>query len=109
MGNRFFTLNGYHSLVKAHGILAAITFLAIVPAAIILARFLGRSRPSALRMHMWLQITTLILTTVVFILGNFAVGPARALTNPHHGIGVAIYVLIIVQAFGGAMVRRREI
>jgi hypothetical protein len=108
MGNRFFTMNGYHSLVEAHGIIAAITFLGIVPAAIILARFLGRSPFWALRMHIWLQITTLILTTVVFILGNFAVGPKRALTNPHHGIGVAIYVLVIVQVFGGALVHRRE-
>jgi Eukaryotic cytochrome b561 len=108
MGNRFFTMNGYHSIVEAHGIIAAITFLGIVPAAIILARFLGRSPFWALRMHIWLQITTLILTTVVFILGNFAVGPKRALTNPHHGIGVAIYLLVIVQVFGGALVHRRE-
>ena len=108
MGNRFFTMNGYHSLVEAHGIIAAITFLGIVPAAIILARFLGRSPVWALRMHIWLNITTLILTTVVFILGNFAVGPSRALTNPHHGIGVAIYVLVIVQVLGGALVHRRE-
>jgi hypothetical protein len=107
MGNRFFTMNGYHSLVEAHGIIAAITFLGIVPAAIILARFLGRSPFWAIRMHIWLQITTLILTTVVFILGNFAVGPERALTNPHHGIGVALYVLVIVQVFGGALVHRR--
>lgn len=107
MGNRFFSMNGYHSLVEAHGIIAAITFLGIVPTAIILARFLGRSPQLALRMHIWLQITTLILTTVVFILGNFAVGPKRSLTNPHHGIGVAIYVLVIVQVFGGALVHRR--
>lgn len=110
MGNRFFTMNGYHSLIEAHGIIAAITFLGIVPAAIILARFMGRSRsrPRAIRMHIWLQITTLLLTTVVFILGNFAVGPERALTNPHHGIGVALYVLIIVQVLGGYLVYRRE-
>jgi hypothetical protein len=106
MGNRFFSMNGYHSLVKAHGIIAAITFLGVVPVAIMLARFLGRSPFWAIRMHIWLQIMTLILTTVVFILGNFAVGPERALTNPHHGIGVALYVLVIVQVFGGSLVHR---
>jgi hypothetical protein len=46
------------------------------------------------------------LSTVVFILGFFAVGPRRSLTNPHHGIGVAIYVLILTQAIGGSMVRK---
>lgn len=107
MGNRFFTLNGYHSLVEVHGIIAAITFLGIVPAAIIIVRFLGRSPWWALRLHIWLQITTFLLTTVVFITGWFAVGPERSLTNPHHGIGLAIFILVIVQLFGGALVHRR--
>ena len=108
MGNRFFTLQGYHSLVEAHGIIAAITFLGIVPTAIMLMRFLGRHPGWALRLHIWLQILTLLLTTVIFILGWFAVGPRRSLTNPHHGIGLAIYVLVIVQVFSGALVHRSE-
>ena len=37
-----------------------------------------------------------------------AVGPERSLTNPHHGIGVAIYVLIMVQAIGGGLIHKRE-
>jgi Eukaryotic cytochrome b561 len=101
-------MTGYHSLVRAHGILAAITFLGLAPAAIMLARFHGRSPFWALRLHIWLQILTLILTTVLFILGFFAVGPERSLSNPHHGIGVAIYVLIIVQVFGGWRVHKKE-
>ena len=108
MGNRFFTMTGYHALVRAHGILAAITFLGLVPAAIMLARFYGRSPFWALRLHIWLQVLTFLLTTVLFILGFFAVGPTRSLTNPHHGIGVAIYVLIILQVFGGWMVHKKE-
>ncbi|KAH0833740.1 hypothetical protein FOPE_03293 [Fonsecaea pedrosoi] len=108
MGNRFFSLTGYHSLVEAHGIIAAITFLGIVPLAIFLMRFYGRQPRLALRMHIWLQILTLLLSTVVIILGFQAVGPNRSLTNPHHGIGVAIYVLIWVQVLGGCMVHRRE-
>lgn len=108
MGNRFFTMSGYHSLVEAHGIIAAITFLGVVPLAIFLMRFYGRQPRLALRMHIWLQILTLLLSTVVIILGFMAVGPKRSLTNPHHGIGVAIYVLVWVQVIGGCMVHRKE-
>ena len=71
-------------------------------------RFYGRNPRLALRMHIWLQILTLLLTTVVFILGFQAVGPSRSLTNPHHGIGVAIYVLIWVANIGGCLVHRKE-
>ncbi len=108
MGNRFFTLNGYHGLVEAHGIIASITFLGIVPLAIFLMRFYGRNPRLALRMHIWLQIMTLLLSTVVIVLGFQAVGPERSLTNPHHGIGLAIYVLIWVQIIGGCLVHRKE-
>jgi hypothetical protein len=108
MGNRFFTLNGYHGLVEAHGIIAGITFLGIVPLSIFLMRFYGRNPRLALRLHIWLQILTVILSTVVIILGFQAVGPRRSLTNPHHGIGVAIYVLIWASTIGGCLVHRRE-
>lgn len=108
MGNRFFTMTGYHGLIRAHGILAAITFLGLVPAAIMLARFYSRKPSWAVRLHIWFQILTFLLTTVLFILGFFAVGPERSLSNPHHGIGVAIYVLIILQVFGGWFIRRKE-
>ena len=108
MGNRFFTMNGYHALVRAHGIIAAITFLGIAPLAIFLMRFYGRNPRLAFRSHIWLQILTLLLSTVAFILGFMAVGPERSLSNPHHGIGVAIYVLIWVQVLGGCVVHSRE-
>jgi hypothetical protein len=99
MGNRFASLPQYHQIVKAHGVIAAITFLFIVPIAILIARY-SRS-PNATRHHVYLQIMTVGLSTVVLTLGWFAVGPERSLTNPHHGIGVAIYTLIMVQAIGG--------
>ncbi|KAH8768518.1 hypothetical protein BGZ57DRAFT_929799 [Hyaloscypha finlandica] len=99
MGNRFASLPQYHQIIKGHGVIAAITFLFIVPAAILIAKY-SRS-PNAIRYHVYLQILTLALSTVVFTLGWFAVGPERSLTNPHHGIGTAIYVLILVQAIGG--------
>ncbi|TVY73275.1 hypothetical protein LSUE1_G009975 [Lachnellula suecica] len=108
MGNRFKDMPGYHSIILAHGVIAAITFLFIVPSAIFTARFYARSPGWALKWHIYLQILTVLLSTVVFILGWFAVGPERSLTNPHHGIGLAIYVIILVQAIGGWWVHRRE-
>ena len=101
-------MTGYKPIIKGHAIVAVITFLFIVPAAIMTARFYGRNPGFALRFHIYLQIMTLLLSTVVFILGWQAVGPARSLTNPHHGIGLAIYVLIWVQFLGGLWIHRRE-
>ncbi|TAQ83296.1 hypothetical protein B7494_g8384 [Chlorociboria aeruginascens] len=108
MGNRFAALPQYHQLVKAHAIVAVATFLFIVPAAIFTARFYNRNSGWAVRSHIYLQILTLGLSTVVFILGWFAVGPERSLTNPHHGIGLAIYVLVLVQGLGGGWIYRRR-
>ncbi|KAI0123840.1 hypothetical protein BJ170DRAFT_98213 [Xylariales sp. AK1849] len=105
MGNRFATLTQYHSLVTAHGVIAVIVFLFIIPFAVMIARFY-RGRPGVgTRYHAYLQVLAVGLTTVVFILGWFAVGPNRSLTNPHHGIGVAIYTLILLQAIGGRFIR----
>ncbi|KAI1862538.1 hypothetical protein JX265_009252 [Neoarthrinium moseri] len=105
MGNRFATLTQYHSLIVAHGVLAAMVFLFIVPFAVMTARFYRGPPGWSIRYHAYLQILAVGLTTVVFILGFFAVGPSRSLTNPHHGIGVAIYTLILLQAVGGRLVR----
>jgi len=108
MGNRFAGLPEYHQLIVGHGVIAALTFLFIVPTAIMTARFYFRNSRLALRIHMWLHIITIFLATVVLILGWFAVGPSRSLTNPHHGIGVAIYTLVLFQAMYGAWVRSHE-
>jgi len=108
MGNRFSTIPEYHTLILGHGIVAAITFLGIVPAAILIAKFYYRNPHLALRLHISLQVLTVILATVVLVLGYFAVGPSRSLTNPHHGIGVAIYVLVLAQFIGGAVIHRVE-
>lgn len=105
MANRFSTLPQYHTLIKAHGTIGAIVFLFIIPAAIFYARFYTRRPGSAIRYHAYLQILAVLLTTVVFTLGWFAVGPERSLTNPHHGIGVAIYTLILIQIFGGWIIK----
>ncbi|KAG9879042.1 hypothetical protein KCV05_g21263, partial [Aureobasidium melanogenum] len=86
----------------------ALIFLLIVPSAIFIARFYYRNPRLALRLHIYLQILTVALITVVLILGWFAVGPERSLSNPHHGIGVALYTLVLVQFFGGALIHRIE-
>ena len=108
MGNRFREMPGYHSLIRAHGVIAAIVFLFIVPTAILTLRFHTKNTRRAIRIHICLQILTVLLTTVVFVLGYFAVGPKRSLSNPHHGIGLAIFVLVLAQAIGGWWVNRRD-
>lgn len=108
MGNRFRGLPEYHVLVTGHGVVAAITFLGVVPAAIFIARFLHTEGRVAFKLHVYLQIITVFLATVVLVLGWFAVGPERSLTNPHHGIGVAIYVCILVQFLYGWWMTKRE-
>lgn len=107
MGNRFRDIAQYHTLIKGHAILAAITFLGIVPLAIFAVRFWWYPQ-RAQKLHMWLQITTVLTSTIVLVLGYFAVGPERSLSNPHHGIGIAIYVLILFQAIYGWLVRKME-
>jgi hypothetical protein len=97
----------YHYLVRAHAIIAVIAFLFLLPASIMFARFYAKVPGRGVRMHMYLNILILGLSTVAFILGFMAVGPSRNLTNPHHGIGVAIYVLIIVQVLGGNWMRKK--
>jgi hypothetical protein len=108
MGNRFRDLPQYHSLIRGHAIVGAIVFIGIVPAAILIAKFGQRNPTLSLKLHVYLQILTVLLTTVVLILGWFAVGPERALTNPHHGIGVAIYVLVLVQFLWGWLMFKIE-
>ncbi|GAB7358292.1 hypothetical protein MBLNU230_g2366t1 [Neophaeotheca triangularis] len=108
MGNRFAGLDQYHSLIKGHGVIAAIVFILIVPAAIFSARYYHSNPRLALKLHIYLQVLTVLLTTVVIVLGWFAVGPERALSNPHHGIGIAIYVLVLFQFLWGALMHRLE-
>lgn len=108
MGNRFREMPQYRSLIRAHGTIAAIVFLFLVPTAILVRRFHKRNYRWALRIHVWFQILTVILLTAAIILSFIAVGPPRNLTNPHHGIGLALYVLVLVQFFGGWWIHRKE-
>ncbi|WPG98090.1 Hypothetical protein R9X50_00087600 [Acrodontium crateriforme] len=108
MGNRFRGLPEYHRLIVGHGVLAAITFLGIVPLAIFFAKYGFFDRRRSMKIHVYLQILTVFLSTVILVLGWFAVGPERSLSNPHHGIGVAIYTLIMFQFLYGWLMARAE-
>ncbi|KAF2823387.1 hypothetical protein CC86DRAFT_328646 [Ophiobolus disseminans] len=108
MGNRFRNMPNYKTYVTAHAILASMTFLVVIPAAIFMARFYHRNPRTALRFHIWLQVLALLLSTAAFVFGFQAVGLERSLSNPHHGIGVALYTLVLIQAIGGSVIHRWE-
>ncbi|EAW08399.1 uncharacterized protein ACLA_031320 [Aspergillus clavatus NRRL 1] len=109
MGNRFRDMPHYRTMIIAHGVIATIVFLGLVPISVLLIRYYSRWNPFwAFKLHVWCQVLTLLLSTVVFVLGWFAVGPERSLTNPHHGIGLAIYVIVVFQVLWGYFVHRIE-
>ncbi|KAH9863504.1 hypothetical protein IAQ61_009782 [Plenodomus lingam] len=108
MGNRFRNMVGYKAMITAHGILGAIAFLFVIPGAILMARFYHRNPRTALRFHIWLQILAVLLSTAAIVLGFQAVGRERSLSNPHHGIGVALYALVMLQALGGSVIHKLE-
>lgn len=105
MGNRFSTFIGYHSIITAHAVMAALIFLLLIPFSVMTVRFYDRHPGRAVHYHGQMQVLASLMLLVVFILGFFAVGPKRNLSNPHHGIGVAIFVLIVLQLIGGRLVR----
>ncbi|KKA29722.1 hypothetical protein TD95_003816 [Thielaviopsis punctulata] len=105
MGNRFSTWPQYHRLIVAHAVLAAIVFLVLVPFAVFAPRFM-RSASRALKWHTQMLILGGLLFTASFMLGFFAVGPKRNLTNPHHGIGVAVYVIYVCYVVADQIVNR---
>ncbi|CAK7568713.1 MAG: hypothetical protein SEPTF4163_006714 [Sporothrix epigloea] len=105
MGNRFSSVTQYHTLIIGHAVIGIITFLFIIPISVMIVRFHNNRIGQATRMHTYLNVIAVLLATVVLITGWFAVGPNRSLTNPHHGIGVAIYTLVLLQIIGGRLVR----
>ncbi|KAF4823981.1 hypothetical protein CGCTS75_v010222 [Colletotrichum tropicale] len=105
MGNRFSTVAQYHTLILAHGVMGAIVFLVIVPFSVLTVRFYTRKPGYAVPYHAQLQILGALLLVAVFTLGWFAVGPERSWTNPHHAIGLAIFIMFLLQIIGGRLVR----
>ncbi|KAL8941193.1 MAG: hypothetical protein Q9211_001907 [Gyalolechia sp. 1 TL-2023] len=89
MGNRFREFNGYHNLILAHGIMAALTFLLFVPAAIMSMRF-KRHRPNAL--HHWLGRTIALLGIAQVALGLTLYGSPKALFVLY---ALAVFILVL--------------
>ena len=65
MRNRFRDLAEYHNLIAAHGIMAAMVFLFMIPFAIFMAKWYHRNPRLALRLHIWTQILVFFFVTVV--------------------------------------------
>lgn len=108
MGNRFSTDARYRNLIIAHGVIAALVFLLVMPLAVFVAKFYHTNGRHALRLHIALQMVALVFLTAVIVIAIFAVGTARSLTNPHHGIGIAIYALVVLQTVAGILMRWSE-
>lgn len=85
--------------------MAALIFLVLIPAAVMVTRFHHRRPGTSTIIHAQLAVFAGLLLLATFMLPFFAVGPERALSNPHHGIGVAIFVLFILEIIGGRLVR----
>lgn len=107
MGNRFRNNGRYHKLITAHGILAATIFLGLVPVSTMILRFYTFRPWMALRIHIWSQLLSLVLCTACIATGCIATGSKRSLTNPHHGIGLAVYILMYVNLVWGFAVHLR--
>lgn len=105
MGSRFSTVTQYHQIVLAHGIMAAFIFLLFVPFSVFCMRFDHGRSGFGRRWHARANVFAGLMLLATFILGYFAVGPERSLSNPHHGLGVAIFLLFILQLVGGSLVR----
>ncbi|KAK4140667.1 uncharacterized protein C8A04DRAFT_14724, partial [Dichotomopilus funicola] len=111
MGNRFASQERYKQLIQAHGALAAVAFLFLVPIAVMMGQFRrGRNYgPRGRRQQRArLDLASVIVATATFVLCFEAVGRRRMLTNPHHIIGVALYVMLLVRfVLGACWVRPR--
>lgn len=85
-----------------------LAFLVFVPFAVYQARFKAYKNPrKAIRSHIFAQVGTILSATVGFVVAYYAVGKNRSWTNPHHIIGLTIYVAIMVQALLGIIVHQR--
>ncbi|KAL7274245.1 hypothetical protein RUND412_002858 [Rhizina undulata] len=110
MGARHAGDRRYHVLIVVHAVFAALACLLFIPIAIFCARFFmaGPKHQRAVYGHVGLHIASIIALTIAFITGWFAVGAADWGKNPHHLIGLTLYIAIILQALLGAFVRYRN-
>jgi Kef-type K+ transport system membrane component KefB len=86
----------YNKIVVAHLVFAILTFLVLVPSAILIARF-GRTYFKWYHHHRNIQLVSIAFFLVAFFLGISAAYPAPVGEQTHYQVGVAIFVLYFVQ------------
>ncbi|KAK1139958.1 hypothetical protein N8T08_011035 [Aspergillus melleus] len=93
MGNRFREMPQYRTLIIAHGVIATIVFLGLVPMSILTIRYFSRWSPFwAFKLHVWCQVLTLLLSTVVFVLGLTLWGSPKSLFILY---SIAVFALLV--------------
>jgi hypothetical protein len=88
--------DSYNRLVLTHLIFGVLTFLVLVPAAILVARF-GRGAFKWFPHHRNIQIVSSIFLIITYALGNVAAGPAPLAEAVHYQVGTAIFVMFWAQ------------
>ncbi|KAK6503539.1 hypothetical protein TWF481_008553 [Arthrobotrys musiformis] len=98
----------YYKLIVVHAVFMCLAMLLFLPFAIFQARFRAYRNPRrAIRSHIVSNCLTLLFLSIGFACGVSATGKERAWTNPHHIIGLTIYVAVWVQVLLGAIVHHR--
>lgn len=90
----------YNKIVMAHLIFMILTFLVLVPAAILLARF-GRTYFNWFPHHRNIQLLAIVFIVIGFALGVSAAKPAPLDEQTHYQVGVAVFILFFVQVILG--------
>ncbi|KAK6338882.1 hypothetical protein TWF696_009687 [Orbilia brochopaga] len=98
---------GRRQLILIHSGFAAVAWLFLAPAAVIIARFfksagIGRHR-RWFRLHFVLQMGTVAFMVVAFLTGYYAVTPGSKyqFKNPHFQIGTAAFAAVLAQTLLG--------
>ncbi|KAJ6264475.1 hypothetical protein Dda_0621 [Drechslerella dactyloides] len=96
-------------LISIHAAFAAVAWLFLAPAAVIIARFfksagIGKRR-RWFSIHFVLQLGTVSFMIVAFVTGYYAVTPGSPyqFKNPHFQIGTAAFAAVLAQALLGIL------
>jgi cytochrome b561 len=90
----------YNKGVMAHLIFMVLTFLVLVPAAILIARF-GRTYFNWFPHHRNIQLLAVVFIVIGFALGVSAAKPSPLNEETHYQVGVAVFILFFFQVILG--------
>jgi len=105
-GERFRQDAYYKRLIVAHAVFAVLTFLVVIPLAVISARYTKhlQSKGWWWKNHAILNGIAVVFVTIVFTLGYYAVGTqGNTFDNVHHRIGLTIFIAILLQFLLGLL------